>query len=150
MRRCRFLYILFLMTFVSSLHAQISTFQGQVVDAKTGERMPFVHIYVDEERGCVSNAEGKFSIAVKAEDSLRFSFVGYQTCSWKASELPKVARMSPAALAISNVNVLSDDAILKHAYEVMKRDFKVHKQVELFAESEGLTAHANSIRVRFE
>ena len=128
MRRCRFLYILFLMTFVSSLHAQISTFQGQVMDAKTGERMPFVHIYVDEERGCVSNAEGKFSIAVKAEDSLRFSFVGYQTCSWKASELPKVVRMSPAALAISNVNVLSDDAILKHAYEVMKRDFKVHKQ----------------------
>ena len=27
---------------------------------------------------------------------------------------------------------------------------KVHKDIELFAESEGLTAHANSIRVRFE
>jgi len=27
---------------------------------------------------------------------------------------------------------------------------KVHKNIELFAESEGLTAHANSIRVRFE
>ena len=27
---------------------------------------------------------------------------------------------------------------------------KVHKEIELFAESEGLTAHANSIRVRFE
>jgi len=27
---------------------------------------------------------------------------------------------------------------------------KVHKDIELFAESEGLTAHANSIKVRFE
>jgi histidinol dehydrogenase len=27
---------------------------------------------------------------------------------------------------------------------------KVHKEVELFAEKEGLTAHANSVRVRFE
>ncbi|MCR2049780.1 histidinol dehydrogenase [Acetatifactor muris] len=27
---------------------------------------------------------------------------------------------------------------------------KVHKEIELFAESEGLTAHANSIKVRFE
>ena len=27
---------------------------------------------------------------------------------------------------------------------------KVHKDIELFAEKEGLTAHANSIRVRFE
>ena len=27
---------------------------------------------------------------------------------------------------------------------------KVHEDIELFAEQEGLTAHANSIRVRFE
>ena len=27
---------------------------------------------------------------------------------------------------------------------------KAHKDIELFAEQEGLTAHANSIRVRFE
>lgn len=27
---------------------------------------------------------------------------------------------------------------------------KVHQDIELFAEKEGLTAHANSIRVRFE
>ena len=28
--------------------------------------------------------------------------------------------------------------------------FKVHKDIELFAEAEGLTAHANSIAVRFD
>ena len=27
---------------------------------------------------------------------------------------------------------------------------KVHEDIELFAQKEGLTAHANSIRVRFE
>lgn len=37
--------------------------------------------------------------------------------------------------------------IISYSREALE---KVHKNIELFAESEGLTAHANSIRVRFE
>ena len=50
----------------------------------------------------------------------------------------------------SPVNV--DDFIKKTSIISYSRPAleKVHKDIELFAESEGLTAHANSIRVRFE
>lgn len=50
----------------------------------------------------------------------------------------------------SPVNV--DDFIKKTSIISYSREAlcKVHNQIELFAESEGLTAHANSIKVRFE
>ena len=50
----------------------------------------------------------------------------------------------------SPVNV--DDFIKKTSIISYSRSAleKVHKDIELFAESEGLTAHANSIKVRFE
>ncbi len=38
-------------------------------------------------------------------------------------------------------------SIISYSREALE---KVHKDIELFAESEGLTAHANSIKVRFE
>ena len=50
----------------------------------------------------------------------------------------------------SPVNV--DDFIKKSSIISYSRDAleKLHKDIEMFAESEGLTAHANSIKVRFE
>lgn len=50
----------------------------------------------------------------------------------------------------SPVNV--DDFIKKTSIISYSRDalYKVHNQIETFAKSEGLTAHANSIHVRFE
>lgn len=50
----------------------------------------------------------------------------------------------------SPVNVddfIKKTSIISYSKEALE---KVHKQIETFAESEGLTAHANSIKVRFE
>lgn len=50
----------------------------------------------------------------------------------------------------SPVNVddfIKKTSIISYSKEALA---KVHRQIELFAESEGLTAHANSIKVRFE
>lgn len=50
----------------------------------------------------------------------------------------------------SPVNVddfIKKTSIISYSKEALE---KVHKEIELFAESEGLTAHANSIKVRFE
>lgn len=50
----------------------------------------------------------------------------------------------------SPVNVddfIKKSSIISYSREALE---KVHKNIELFAESEGLTAHANSIRTRFE
>ena len=42
---------------------------------------------------------------------------------------------------------IKKSSIISYSKEAL---LAVHKEVELFAESEGLTAHANSIAVRFE
>ena len=50
----------------------------------------------------------------------------------------------------SPVNVddfIKKSSIISYSKEALE---KVHEKIELFAESEGLTAHANSIKVRFE
>ncbi len=50
----------------------------------------------------------------------------------------------------SPVNVddfIKKSSIISYSREALE---KIHKDIELFAESEGLTAHANSIKVRFE
>ena len=50
----------------------------------------------------------------------------------------------------SPVNVddfIKKTSIISYSREALK---KVHRDIELFAQSEGLTAHANSIKVRFE
>lgn len=50
----------------------------------------------------------------------------------------------------SPVNVddfIKKTSIISYSREALE---KVHKDIEIFAESEGLTAHANSIKVRFE
>ncbi len=50
----------------------------------------------------------------------------------------------------SPVNVddfIKKSSIISYSKEALE---KLHKDIELFAESEGLTAHANSIKVRFE
>ena len=121
----RWLYILFLVLLVLPLHAQQS-FHARVVDAETGEALPFVNVYQASGKGCVTNLEGDFTISAGAEDSLRFSFVGYKTCRWKAGEMPGVVRMQPSALSIAGVTVLSDEAILTRAYKTLKNDLKAH------------------------
>ena len=112
---------------VCSLHAQ-EVFRARVVDAETGEAMPFVNVVRTGGRGCVTNMEGDFTIVARAEDSLRFSFVGYQACKWKASEMPDVVKMRPAALSVAGVTVLSSEAILTRARNVLVQDFKKHKK----------------------
>ena len=50
----------------------------------------------------------------------------------------------------SPVNVddfVKKTSIISYSREALE---KVHRNIEIFAESEGLTAHANSIKVRFE
>ena len=42
---------------------------------------------------------------------------------------------------------IKKSSIISYSKEALE---KVHNDIELFAQKEGLTAHANSIRVRFE
>lgn len=108
----------------ASIWAQELTVQGRVVDAETGEALPYVSIYVGDGRGTLSNSDGDFTIAADANDTIRISCVGYQTQRILASQLPKIIRMVPSVRQMNELTVLSISAIIDRAQRQLKRSLK--------------------------
>ncbi|MEL7122777.1 MAG: carboxypeptidase-like regulatory domain-containing protein, partial [Bacteroidota bacterium] len=83
------LLLLLSIAFCIPLHAQIV--KGKVVDAKTKESLPFVHIGVyNQNVGVISDDLGNFRINLKnmsQSDSLVFSIIGYADKAIKISDL---------------------------------------------------------------
>ena len=111
------LSIAFILLSIVPSSAQPGMYRGRVVDAETGEAMPYVNVSVGENRGTVTNMEGDFAIRLNAGDTLRFSFVGYQPRKIEASQLPKLIQMETLPQAVNEVTVVSDYSILMNVYE---------------------------------
>ena len=118
------LFFFTILLFSVSAWAQEVIVQGRVVDAETGEALPYVSIYVGNGRGTLSNSDGDFTIAVDANDSIRFSCVGYQTQRILASQLPKIIRMVPSVKQMNELTVLSVSAIMDRAQRQLKRSLR--------------------------
>ncbi len=71
---------------ISSIHAQQPVLKGRVVDAKTGESVPYATIRIKgKSLGVVANADGDFSIPQRLEspsDTILVSSIGYTTTSF--------------------------------------------------------------------
>ena len=52
---------LFILLLSAALHAQ-QEFRGRVVDAETGEPLPYASIYVAEGKGTLTNEDGEFTL----------------------------------------------------------------------------------------
>ena len=83
--------LLFLLVSASVLSALPSDGGGlplhvdaRVIDAKTGERLPFASVYISGQNSTISNAEGEFAIDADSTDVLRISYVGYKTVHLRA------------------------------------------------------------------
>ncbi len=99
-------HLFFLLTLLLCLPlAAQQTYHAQVVDAETGEALPYVNIYVASERGTMTNAEGHFMIQAEPTEQLTFRYVGYETVQVAASGLPSVIKMKPYAKELGQVVV---------------------------------------------
>ncbi len=78
----KYIFFLILLFSVQALKAQIRI-SGKVSDAKTGEALPFVSVYIKNTSiGTTTDINGAFNIKLsKAPDSLTVSYVGYLTLS---------------------------------------------------------------------
>lgn len=79
------------------------TFRAHVADAETGEALPYARVQTGGTRGTMSNRDGDFSLAGAAEDVLTISYIGYETLTVKACELPTVIRLKPLAMEMGEV-----------------------------------------------
>ena len=65
--------ILLLFIMAVSANAQRLHIDARIIDAKTGERLPFASVYISGQNSTISNAEGEFVIDADSADVLRIS-----------------------------------------------------------------------------
>lgn len=109
-----------------------------VVDAETGEPIPYVSVYVSSVCGTISNYDGEFCLRCLPSDVLRISCIGYRRVSYKASELhfaqaqaePDTIRMKPIANTLREITVMGTDNILARLVRKMQKEARKNKKAE--------------------
>jgi len=102
-----------------------------VVDAETGEPLPYVSVYAGEGRGTLTNGDGDFQLKAMAGDTLVLSFVGYEKMRILADKLPKKIRLKPFVFTMKTVTVnpIEDMDLLERVIKHMERDYKNYKHL---------------------
>lgn len=108
---------------------------ARVVDAETGEPLPLVGVYIDENNNTLSNFDGEFRITAKPADVLRLTCIGRQTLVLQAGSLQKagaaddvaVVKMKMLDATLSEVTVT---AVEGNLLQVAKQLEKVYKRRE--------------------
>ena len=108
--------------------AQEVMVQGRVIDAKTGERLPYVSIYAGNGKGTLTNDDGEFKLKVQEADMLRFSCIGYDKQTIAANQLPNTIRLKPYTTQLSEVTIqiMHTQKVLKRTIKNLKLDYKDH------------------------
>lgn len=100
---------------LTSLRAQ--TIRGRIVDMANGKALPFVSILVKSTQlGTLTDIDGKFEIAVPAQDSsraLQVTYLGYETRVVPLGELKDTSRvlirLKATGIQLSEITVVAGD-----------------------------------------
>src|SRR5215468_3879248 len=83
LKKCQFYPILLILLFVSGIaRSQTKVLQGVILDAQSGERIPFASMRFDNSgTGKLSDSAGGFNFHFSQwpQDTIMISYVGYQT-----------------------------------------------------------------------
>ncbi len=110
--------------------AQQQTYRARVVDAETGEALPYVSIYVAAGRGTMTNARGYFLLQADPSERLTFRYVGYETMQITASSLPSVIKMKPYSKELGQVVVQGNPTyfILRQTIKRLAKEYRKQKK----------------------
>ena len=91
---------------------------GVVVDADTGEPIPYLNVYYDGKGvGTITNLEGKYTISYHAGwTKLTFSMVGYET-----QEILVSAKTSELNISMKEASQMLDEVIIRPRKEKYSR-----------------------------
>ena len=119
-----------------SVWAQKKTISGRVLDAKTGLVLPFASVsFNDFSFGSVSNSEGEYVMVIpsyRLEDSLYFSYMGYETLrvSVKSLLLEGSVSMHSKEINLAEIPVYSQKLSALKIIKLVEENFsKNHPQV---------------------
>ena len=81
------------------------TIRAQIVDAASGEPLPYARIYAPSHVGTLSNKDGQFTLTTDARDCLQISYMGYNTLSLRADSIPNVITLREATRVMGEISV---------------------------------------------
>lgn len=100
-------------------------------DAETQEPVPYASVYVSPGCGTISNYEGEFALQCLASETIRISCIGYQSVTYRGSELPAVVRLRPVSTTLKEITVTTKgEDILYRLVTKMQREAKRHRKAE--------------------
>ncbi len=109
------------------LHAEDITVKSHIVDAETGEALPYVGVYAGEDNGTLTNYEGDFTIIVDSAAVLRLTCIGYQEVTLPALDFPQKVKMKPLTHSMREVQVRAWPNILKKVAEKSNKEYNSKK-----------------------
>lgn len=106
-RLLSFLGMMLLFPLVVSGQEEPLTVEAVVVDAETGETLPFASVTVVGGRrlSTITNAEGSFRITVEEGERLQFTYAGYKAVTLTPKSLGRKVKLQPSTLMVREVNV---------------------------------------------
>ena len=130
MKKKIFTLIMMLISFSIQIIAQMRDYTAMVVDAETGEALHYASIYIAENRGTITNQDGKFLISASPEEILQIKFIGYENLRIKAAEMRDVIRLKPATHTMQEVSVFPVMELLKNITTKLNGEYKKNKKEE--------------------
>lgn len=127
-RKCGLLLIFTLFPFISPaqespVRPEIRTeVRSRLVDAKTGEGIPYASIVYGDEKGVISNEEGRFRIVFgqgeQKYDSIRIESMGYEQLRLALSDsLDTLISVTPKAIDLQGVFLFSKELTVEEILE---------------------------------
>lgn len=122
MKRIYLFFILFV-AMTLQVVAQQLTRQCHVADAQSDEPLPYVSVFVAENNSTISNHDGDFTVTGEADETVKISYVGYNTLTFKLSELPEVVKMEVSVRTLHQLTVMPIDNILMSAVRQLTKEY---------------------------
>ena len=123
------------------------TITSRIVDAETGEPLPLVGVYIDEDHATLSNYDGEFSLTAQPNDVLQVTCIGHQTLMLRAAEVPPVITMRMLSATLSEVTVQGVEGLLLRVAKKTEKTFKrkmtkeaqyFYRQTSVFSEKQDI------------
>ncbi len=108
---------------------EIEEVKSRVVDAETGENLPFVHVIAGNANHTMTNADGDFTIKVAKGTMLKLSYVGFETLEIASDKVEKRTRMKPMTVAIKEVRIVPWERILAESSKKLNKEFGKKKDL---------------------
>ena len=118
-------HLFFLLTLLLCLPlAAQQTYRARVIDAETGEALPYAQVYIAEGKGTLTDGEGWFTVEAQPTEMLHVSYIGYDRMEVKASDIGKEIRLHPMSTTMQEVTVMPVETILKKMLQRLCHEYE--------------------------